>query len=162
MTHKAIIPILKICLNIRIAFCFAEASNEMCFWLCGCFQKFHRSFKTAKRSYLILAPYRLKICLFSVFLFMYPLVCIKRITQICSIDGILVQYGPWKSFSGLEMPFRQCARSWKISKNPQIRNIIMGFKFFERENKNYMSKVKFVIFSILFTECFYHFSILRN
>ena len=53
MTHKAITPILKICLNIRIAFCFAEASNEMCFWLCGCFQKFHHSFKTAKRGYLI-------------------------------------------------------------------------------------------------------------
>ena len=107
MTHKAIIPILKICLNIRIAFCFAEASNEMCFWLCGCFQKFYRSFKTAKRSYLInsCTSEVKKLPLFSVFGHVL-LVCIKRVTQICSIDGILVQYGPWKSFSGLEMPFR--------------------------------------------------------
>ena len=68
---------------------------------------------------------------------------------------------PEKAFQGWKCHLGNVLEVGKYRKILKSETI-MGFKFFERENKNYMSKVKFVIFSILFTECFYYFSILRN
>ena len=103
---------------------------------------------------------KVKKLFFSAFLFINHLVGMTLAAQIfqwniCSLWNLKKFYTDGK-------PFRQCIRKWEILKIAQICWVILHFWFFKNTKKNYLDKGQFFSFSILFTKCFHHLSILRS